>query len=188
MKADATLRFYAEVWPHAAEVQRLANILCRDAPAAEDLAQEALLKAFRFIDRFEPGTDAKKWLFAITRNCRADRLRIEQRTAGQEQLSNFDWEPEAPATVEDSSFDGALAPTEILEAFSDREIIAALQRLPEEIRWTLLLVDIQGMDHVNAAEVLDVPVGTVKSRAHRGRNMLREILRPMAARRQYDQR
>jgi RNA polymerase sigma-70 factor (ECF subfamily) len=110
---------------------------------------------------------------------------VEQRTAGHEQLSDFEWEPEAPAGEEISS-DGAATPEEMLEAFSDREIIAALQRLPEEIRWTLLLVDVQGMDHANAAEVLDVPVGTVKSRAHRGRNMLREILRPMAARRRYD--
>ena len=186
MKADPTQRFYAEVWSHAAEVQRLANILCRDTPAAEDLAQEVMLKAFRFIDRFEAGTDAKKWLFAIARNCRTDRLRVEQRTAGQEQLSNFEWEPEAPPVEESASRD-AQAPAEILEAFSDREIIAALQRLPEEIRWTLLLVDVQGMDHVNAADVLEIPVGTVKSRAHRGRNMLREFLRPMAARRQYDQ-
>jgi RNA polymerase sigma-70 factor (ECF subfamily) len=185
LKADRTQRFYAEVWPHAAEVQRLANILCRDGPAAEDLTQEVMLKAFRFIDRFQTGTDAKKWLFAVLRNCRTDRLRVEQRTAGHEQLSDFEWEPEAPAGEEISS-DGAATPEEMLEAFSDREIIAALQRLPEEIRWTLLLVDVQGMDHANAAEVLDVPVGTVKSRAHRGRNMLREILRPMAARRRYD--
>jgi RNA polymerase sigma-70 factor (ECF subfamily) len=186
LKADPTQRFYAEVWPHAPEVQRLANILCQDPPAAEDLAQEVMLKAFRFIDRFKPGTDAKKWLFAVLRNCRTDRLRIEQRTAGHEQLSDFDWEPEAPPVVEEFSSDGTATPEQVLEAFSDREIIAALQRLPEEIRWTLLLVDVQGMDHANAAEVLDVPVGTVKSRAHRGRNMLREILRPVAARRQYD--
>jgi RNA polymerase sigma-70 factor (ECF subfamily) len=187
LKADATQRFYAEVWPHAAAVQRLANILCGDAPAAEDLAQEAMLKAFRFIDRFQRGTDAKKWLFAIVRNCRTDRLRAEQRTAGQEQLSDFAWEPEAPA-ADDPLADGPGPAEEILEAFSDAQIIAALKRLPEEIRWTLLLVDVQEMDHQSAAEVLDVPEGTVKSRAHRGRKMLREILRPMAARRPYEQR
>jgi RNA polymerase sigma-70 factor (ECF subfamily) len=59
-------------------------------------------------------------------------------------------------------------------------MIRALQRLPEEIRWTLLLVDVEGMDHADAAAVLGVPVGTVKSRAHRGRAMLREALLPMA--------
>lgn len=186
MKADATERFYAELWPHAPEVQRLANILCRDAQSAEDLAQEVMLKAFRFIDRFEVGTDAKKWLYAIARNCRTDRLRAEQRTGGREQLSDFDCEPEAPPVLEETFAAGAVTPEQMLEAFSDREIIAALQGLPEEIRWTLLLVDVQGMDHANAAELLEVPVGTVKSRTHRGRNMLREILRPMAARRQYD--
>ena len=186
MKADATRRFYAEVWPHASEVQRLANILCHDTQGAEDLAQDVMLKAFRFINGFQPGTDAKKWLYTIARNCRTDRLRVQKSTAEHEKLSNFDREPEAPPASEEFSSDGAVSAEQILEDFSDREIIAALQRLPEEIRWTLLLVDVQGMDHVNAAEVLDVPVGTVKSRAHRGRNMLREVLRPAAARRQYD--
>ena len=145
-----------------------------------------MLKAFRFIDGFQPDTDARKWLFAIARNSWMDRLRIEQRAAGHQQLSNFDWQPETAPAAEEPSALGDLSPEQILEAFSDREVIAALQRLPEEIRWTLLLVDVQEMDHASAAEVLDVPVGTVKSRAHRGRNMLREILRPMAARRQYD--
>ena len=80
----------------------------------------------------------------------------------------------------------AVNPEHVLEAFSDREIIAALQRLPEEIRWTLLLVDVQGWIMRMRPKCSKLPVGTVKSRAHRGRNVLREILRPMAARRQYD--
>ena len=68
----------------------------------------------------------------------------------------------------------------LLEQFSDAEMIDALSRLPEEIRWTLLLVDVEGMDHKEAAGVLDVPVGTIKSRAHRGRMMLRDKLLPLA--------
>jgi len=59
-------------------------------------------------------------------------------------------------------------------------MIDALQRLPEEIRWTLLLVDVEGVDQADAAELLDVPVGTIKSRAHRGRAMLRDRLAPLA--------
>jgi RNA polymerase sigma-70 factor (ECF subfamily) len=59
-------------------------------------------------------------------------------------------------------------------------LIDALRQLPDEIRWTLLLVDVEGMDHADAARVLDVPVGTIKSRAHRGRTMLREALTPLA--------
>jgi RNA polymerase sigma-70 factor (ECF subfamily) len=71
-------------------------------------------------------------------------------------------------------------PHALLQRFSDRHMIQALQCLPEEIRWTLLLVDVEGIDHAEAAAILGVPVGTVKSRAHRGRRMLREALLPLA--------
>ena len=71
-------------------------------------------------------------------------------------------------------------PDVALAAFSDQQVIDALQRLPEEIRLTLLLVDVEGLDHADAASILDVPEGTIKSRAHRGRGMLREALLPVA--------
>jgi RNA polymerase sigma-70 factor (ECF subfamily) len=67
-------------------------------------------------------------------------------------------------------------PESLLELFSDPQMIDALRELPEEIRWTLLLVDVQELDHAQAAEILDVPVGTIKSRAHRGRAMLKSKL------------
>jgi RNA polymerase sigma-70 factor (ECF subfamily) len=67
-----------------------------------------------------------------------------------------------------------------LNEFSDAEVIKALQHLPEEIRWTLLLVTVEEMDQADAAGVLGVPVGTVKSRLHRGRMMLRQALLPLA--------
>ena len=175
-------RFDALVWPHAATVLRTARFLCHDPAEADDVAQETLVKAFRALDTFREGTDVRAWLMTILRNTRIDRLRSR---ASRTQDVSLDALPFEPATTGDGSAggDGHPAwddPQGLLQQFADRDVIRALRRLPEEIRWTLLLVDVEGMDHADAAAVLGVPVGTVKSRAHRGRAMLREALLPIA--------
>jgi RNA polymerase sigma-70 factor (ECF subfamily) len=137
-----------------------------------------MLRAFRFIERFRERTDARAWLLAILRNVRIDRLRQNKAQARDVSLDQLATEP----ADNDQAIDeppGWEQPQEILEAFSDQQMIDALQQLPEEIRWTLLLVDVEQLDHREAAEILDVPVGTIKSRAHRGRAMLRQALAPM---------
>lgn len=172
-------RFDRVVRPHLAEVLRSALILTGKAHEAEDLAQETLLKAFRFIGRFEEGTDVRAWLMSILRNTRIDRLRLEAKRRHDVALEAMASEPEGPAdapVAEPAWHD----PRAMLEAFSDAQVTEALQQLPEDIRWTLLLVDVQQLDLKEAAEVLDVPVGTVKSRTHRGRGMLRAALLPVA--------
>lgn len=175
----ATARFYSLVWPHRATVLRIARFLVRDATEAEDLAQETLVKAFRFIDTFQDGTDIKAWLMAILRNTRTDRFRAanaEPETVGLDQLC-----PEPADTTERDDEDRAWQkPQQVLDAFADQQVIDALLELPEEIRWTLLLVDVQQVDHRDAARILGIPAGTVKSRAHRGRAMLRRTLLPIA--------
>ena len=181
----ATQRFYDLVWPHLPAVLRLAGILTGDANDAEDLAQETMLKAFRALDQFQDGTDAKRWLTTILRNARIDRLRSTARQAEHEvSLDQMELDPAAAGEANDSSpaFEPGDDPQQILGAFSDQEMIDALQRLPEEIRWTLLLVDVEGLNQEDAAGLLDVPLGTIKSRAHRGRAMLRKTLTPMAPR------
>lgn len=171
-----TRRFYDLIWPHAPTALRTARILTGSATEAEDLMQEALLKAFKSLASFQEGTDAKAWLLAILRNTRIDRLRIE---AHRGKPASLEREPPAPAEPEPA--DGAWeSPQEILNAFSDQEVIEGLQQLPEEIRWTLLLVDVEQMPQRDAAELLGVPEGTIKSRAHRGRQMLRTALLPLA--------
>jgi RNA polymerase sigma-70 factor (ECF subfamily) len=140
-----------------------------------------MLKAYRSIHQLRPGTDARAWLLTILRHARTDRVRAASATAGTLSLSDLPQEPAAAAAAAESAGPGTRAvaadPDVLLEAFSDAEVIAALGRLPEEIRWTLLLVDVEGMDHAEAAGVLGVPVGTIKSRAHRGRQMLRDQLK-----------
>lgn len=175
-------RFRDLVWPHATVVLRVAQMMTggRDGAEADDLAQETMLKAFRSIDSFADGTDAKAWLMTILRHARIDRVRAAGTSSARNvPLDELGTEP-AASSDEAEWREMGTDPAEILEEFSDRQVIQALQALPEEIRWTLLLVDVEGMDHKKAAEILGVPVGTVKSRAHRGRGMLRAALLPLA--------
>jgi RNA polymerase sigma-70 factor (ECF subfamily) len=177
---NAVKRFYALVWPFRADVLRTARMLTRHHAEADDLAQETLLKAFAAIDSFREGTDMRAWLMRILRNARIDKLRSKAREAGNVSLEAADIDP--PAGEESGADDDGAwnEPQRVLEAFSDHQIIGALRELPEEIRFTLLLVDVQQLDQAEAASILDVPVGTIKSRAHRGRAMLREKLLPHA--------
>jgi RNA polymerase sigma-70 factor (ECF subfamily) len=173
-----TRRFYDLVWPFRADVLRVAQSLSRNQPTAEDLAQETLIKAFRALDRLRAGPGVKAWLLQILRNTWLDRVRSVAGRPAEVNLGELSSEPAAPPQVEAMEAWGD--PKAVLEAFSDKQVIEALQAIPEEIRWTLLLVDVEGLSLQETAEVLDVPAGTIKSRAHRGRGMLREKLLPLA--------
>ena len=177
ISTNSTERFYRLVWPQRAAVLRLAQILTRDAGAAEELAQDTLIKAFRSIDGFQEDTDMRAWLAAILRNARIDRFR-SIRSNHVLSLDDLPFEPVYPETtaVEEAHWN---EPEKILQSFSDQQVIDALSNVPEEIRWTLLLVDVEGLDQAEAGRVLGVPVGTIKSRLHRGRGMLRESMMPL---------
>jgi RNA polymerase sigma-70 factor, ECF subfamily len=179
---DPSERFYRLVWPQRAAVYRVARILLGEGPAADDLFQDAMLKAYRAIGSFREGTDVRAWLRTIVRNARVDRLRAER----PHQLLSLDDAAAAEvcglADAREASEAAAQweDPEALLAAFSDQQVIDALQQLPEEIRWTLLLVDVEQVDHADAAALLGVPVGTIKSRTSRGRAMLRLALLPVA--------
>lgn len=178
---EAHRRFRTVVWPQLPAVLRAAMVLTGgNAAEAEDLAQETFLKAYRALDHFAPGTNVRAWLVTILRHARIDRLRSTRAAAHDISLEDLGQEPVDHSAPEQTGGSGVNNPEELLQAFSDRQVIEALAKLPEEIRWTLLLVDVEGMDHRDAAAVLDVPPGTIKSRAHRGRMMLRDVLLPVA--------
>lgn len=179
-RSAAHQRFNELIGPHLATVLRVARILSGDAREADDLAQETLLKAFRAVDQFHTGTDARKWLMVILRNTRIDRLRTNRRQEMEVSLDVLAFDPADAHPGNGRPFEGGDDPQKILENFADQDVIDALQRLPEEIRWTLLLVDVEGVDQQEAAGLLGVPVGTIKSRAHRGRTMLWNALAPLA--------
>lgn len=175
---QATKEFYDLIWPHRSDVLRVARFLCRDRSVADDLAQETLMKAFRALDRTDVAeTTLKCWLLSILRNTWKDRLRASRAEIGVVSLTE---EPESRPAAASEDADFRADPQTLVDAFSDQQIIDALKALPEEIRWTLLLVDVEGVGTQEAADILAVPSGTIKSRAHRGRAMLREKLLPLA--------
>lgn len=166
------------IWPHADTVVRTARLLLRDPSAADDLAQETFVKAIRFIDKFEIGTDARAWVLTILRNTRVDVLRKtnrEPRLSVEELHSDPVAADDAAVVPQDHTAES------LMDTFGDEDVIAALRGLPEEIRWTVLLVEVESLSHDDAAAILGVPVGTVKSRTHRGRKMLRTALLPLVS-------
>ena len=179
-QAEATDRFYEMVWPHRALVLRAAMIQTGNAADAEDLAQDTLLKAFRAIETYRAGSNAGAWLMTILRNTRIDRMRTASGSARHVSLEEVVVE-QAVDVEEPGDLDEAWkTPADLLNRFSDAQVIEALKGIAEELRWTLLLVDVEGMEQSDAATVLEVPVGTIKSRLHRGRAMLRQALLPLA--------
>jgi RNA polymerase sigma-70 factor (ECF subfamily) len=183
---DATRKFHALAWPLLPVVVRAARVLCRRHEDADDLAQETMLKAYKAIDQFRdrgnPPIEMKAWLLTILRHAWVDRVRASataaSHAAGTDEAAGLETLPAPAAGPADRL--GWGSPEELLNEFSDQQVIDALQALPEEIRWTLLLVNVIGLDHEAAAAALGVPAGTVKSRAFRGRAMLRDALLPLA--------
>jgi RNA polymerase sigma-70 factor (ECF subfamily) len=173
---QATRRFYDLVWPHRADVLRVAQFMAKHQADAEDLAQETLLKAFGKISSFKEGTNAKPWLLMILRNTWVDRVRAIA-AHPEKNLGDLSREPVAQEVEQAVEW---TSPTDLLNDFSDQQIIDAMRKLPEEICWTLLLVDVQGLGQQEAAEILDIPLGTVKSRLHRGHSMVKALLLPVA--------
>jgi RNA polymerase sigma-70 factor, ECF subfamily len=170
---EASQQFYAHVWPHRALVLRTARFLTHNAGEAEDLAQETLMRAFRKIDQLDVSGNPKGWLTSILRHVRIDQTRVRA-NALLENAATLD-SLAIPAPVETKEPDpGDLAA--LLEELSDQRLIEALYAVPEDIRWALLLIDVEQMAYEEAAKVMDVPPGTVKSRIHRGRQMLRDRL------------
>lgn len=181
--ADANRLFYEHLWPHRAMVLRTARFLTRNSAGgaeADDLAQETMVKAFKSISQFDPSSSPKAWLAAILRNTWIDRMRAAGRHGETVSVEGEELD------IADSKAGTAVAeadvsdPAALLERFSDADLIGVLKTLPEEIRWTLMLVDVEGLDHADAARILGIPAGTVKSRSHRGRQMLRERLKVRA--------
>lgn len=157
-------------WIDAAYGAALA--LSGDPGAADDLVQTTYLKAWERFDRFRPGTNCRAWLMRILRNTWYDRLRKHRPAlfADEDAWDRLPAEPEGPDAPEPGDVSAHL------ERMDDERLVAALLQLPEPFRLVLLLVDVEEHTHAEVAEELGVAVGTIKSRASRGRRMLRQAL------------
>lgn len=159
------LRFEVEIVPHLDVLYRMARTVCRDDVLAEDIAQEAFLKALKGFAGLQPGTNSRSWLARIVHNTCRDHWRYTSRQAEQ------GWDEEIPAEVEIPDDEMAWEPRIIREAFDD-EIENALRELPPRWRAAVLLVDVEGWSYEEAAESLEIAPGSLRSALHRARKLL----------------
>lgn len=177
IQAAEAERFKRVAWPLMPVVLRAAQCLTGNAAQAEDLAQETMIKAARAIHSYRSGSNIKAWLLTILRRTHIDWLRAEQQRPLKLSIDQEGVEMADRSNTLGGQFDGRWSqPEELMSRFEDETVIDALRGLPDDMRWTLLLVDVEQMDHADAAAALDVAVGTIKSRSHRGRAMLRDRL------------
>ncbi len=167
---------------HLSHLYTSAVFLTKDKAEAEDLVQETYLRAFRFFDKFERGTNSKAWLLSILRHLFINRYQQKKR-----EPTTVDWEQINElydSMVEQPESSGMQNPEHhFVTQIMDDEIEAALRALPEEFRTTIVLVDIEELNYEEAARVMGCPVGTVRSRLSRGRRMLQVALRDHAIQR-----
>lgn len=164
---------------HVDVVFQVAVAWCKNREEAEDLTQVAFIKAFRAFDRFEAGTNFKAWILKILRNAFLDSIRSN--ASGPEIVALHRLRPDeepaepvpAPRTVD-------LDNKEVFYDLFGDEITRLMHQLPKEFQLAVVLCDVEGLSYQEIAEVLECPVGTVRSRIHRGRAMLQDLLRNYA--------
>lgn len=186
--SKTALDFETEALSYMDQLYAAAMRMTRNSADAEDLVQETYAKAFAAQDKFTPGTNLKAWLYRIQTNAFINTYRKKQR---QPKLSDAeqveDWQ--IAAAAQHTSTGLASAEQEALDLIGDTEVKQALAELSEDFRMAVYLSDVEGFAYKEIAEIMDTPVGTVMSRLHRGRKLLREKLNHYAAERGiYDKR
>ena len=173
-KREQDIRFEREALPWMDDVYRFARSMTRDEADADDLVQETYLRAYRAWHTFEPGSDCRRWLFTICRNVF---LRTREREARQVDTGGDDAVLETMAAVRDAS---PFTNTNADAIFSRLDLVPAIRKalaaLPDVFRSAVVLVDVEGQSYDEAATVLGVPIGTVRSRLFRGRRLLQQSL------------
>ena len=174
---DKEQLFEDELLPHADALYNFAYHLTYNEEDANDLVQETFMKAFRFINSFDSGTNAKAWLFKILKNGFINEYRRKKK-----EPSKVDYE-DIIAYQDADEENGGVAfdlREDIFDGMMGDEITVALNRLPIDFKTVILLCDIEGFTYEEIAKIIDIPIGTVRSRLHRARNMLKESLKEYA--------
>lgn len=169
--------FDGEFLPHIDAMYNFAYRLTFDEDDAKDLVQETYLKAFRFINSFEEGTNAKAWLFRILKNSFINDYRKKSKEPNKVDYN----EVETYYNSEDANAE--ITPDLRVEALQDMigdEVTNALNSLAVDFRTVIILCDLEGFTYEEMAKILDIPIGTVRSRLHRARNLLKDKLKSYA--------
>ncbi|GMU85799.1 MAG: RNA polymerase sigma factor RpoE [Ignavibacteriales bacterium] len=161
--------FEREAVPHMDALHNFALRLTGDEDDANDLLQETYLRAFRFFDKFEKGTNCKAWLFRIMKNSYINAYQKKKKTPVQLDYEEVEKYYE---NVKPSNPDDAHLTSDTFESLLDDEVSQAIAKLPEDFRTVIILTDIEGFTYEEVAEFVDCPIGTVRSRLHRARKML----------------
>ncbi len=174
--------FQSEALPHMDLLYNYALRMTYNSADAEDLVQETFLKAFRFWDSYEKGTNIRAWLFRIMKNAYINRYRKEKKepeTVEYEEVENF------YNSIRESVSESSDLQETLYNNLLEDDVATAIAELPEDFRTVVILCDIEGLTYEEVAEFVDCPIGTVRSRLHRGRKMLRAKLLDYARKRGY---
>jgi len=168
------VRFEEDALALSDQVYRVARHISDSREEAEDLVQETYARAFRSWRSFTPGTNLRAWLLRILTNLNIDRGRRKQRRPDTQPLEEGDYF--LYNRLEEATGDGSNDEERVVERLSQDGIVGALSAVPHDFRDVLVLVDIGDFSYQDAANILDVPIGTVMSRLHRGRRILKREL------------
>ena len=172
-EARDRVRFEEEALALSDQVFRVARHLASSREEAEDLVQETYARAFRSWRSYTPGTNLRAWLLRILTNLNIDRGRRSQRAPQTTPLEANDYYLYDKLAASD----GAASDEErVVERLSQDDIVSALSAVPHDFRDAIVLVDIGDFSYQDAAQILDIPIGTVMSRLHRGRRILKREL------------
>jgi RNA polymerase sigma-70 factor, ECF subfamily len=168
--------FESDVMQHLDALYRTALRMTRNPQDAEDLVQETMLRAYRFLDRFEPGTNLRAWLFKILTNTYINRYR---KAASEPRIDSLDDSEELSLyryLDNEAASRGGSVEAQVLDRFAENDIKEAIEKLPPQYRITVLLADVEGFSYNDIAEITNVKKGTVMSRLFRGRRLLQKAL------------
>ncbi len=169
--------FADQAMPLMGSLYSAALRMTRNPADAEDLVQETYLKAYRGFGGFEQGTNLKAWLYRILTNTYINVYRAKKRRPDETELD----EGQDPYLYQrlgglEAAQASRSAEDELMDWFTEEEVKEAVEALPEQFRMAVLLADVEGFSYKEIAEILDIPIGTVMSRLHRGRKALQKRL------------
>ncbi|WP_062022322.1 sigma-70 family RNA polymerase sigma factor [Brevibacterium ravenspurgense] len=179
---ERSARFEADALQYVNQLYAAAMRMTRNPADAEDLVQEAYLKAYAAFHQYKPGTNLKAWLYRILTNTFINNYRKKQRQPLESSDDDIqDWQLHRAASH--TSNQGRSAELEALDQMPDSDVKEALASLQDDFRMVVYYADVEGLPYKEIAEIMDTPIGTVMSRLHRGRRQLREKLADYAAER-----